>query len=173
MNNKFKHIKHLNSYNNLLNTFSTVVEKSTNIIFITDSDGNIEYVNKKFTDTTGYCLNDVKDKTPRILKSGKHNKEFYDNLWETINSGKTWNGEIVNKTKSGDLFWENTTIIPLKTENGIITNFIAEKEIITKKVKTEKALTQSEKNFKNVFDFADDTIVVHDFLGKMLAVNKA
>ncbi|MCF6366966.1 MAG: PAS domain S-box protein [Bacteroidales bacterium] len=173
MKNKFRHIKYLQSYNNLLNTFSTAIEESVNIIFITDVNGYFEYVNKKFTEITGYKLEELKEKTPRILKSGKQSEYFYNNLWETIISGKTWRGEIINKSKKGDLFWENTTIFPLKDENGIITNFLAEKEIITKEVKTKEALIQSKENFKNIFDFAEDTIIVHDFSGNMLEVNKS
>ncbi len=148
--------------------FSFAVNNSSNIIFITDSTGNIEYVNKKFIEITGYELNEVKGKNPRVLNSGRHNREFYENLWKTILAGKVWKGEIINNTKSGEIFWDNTTITPILSKKGDIINFLAEKE-----VQVQKALTQSKENFKNIFDFAQDTITIHDCSGKMLTVNKA
>ncbi len=153
--------------------FSLAVNNSSNIIFITDIDGNIEYVNKKFTETTGYLFSDIKGKNPRVLNSGKHDQDFYKNLWQTITSGQIWQGKILNKSKSGDLFWEHTVITPIMSESGDILNFLAEKEVITDKVRTEKALELSKLNFKNIFNSAPDTITIHDFSGKMLTVNKA
>ena len=153
---------------NLSDMFSFAVNNSSNIIFLTDSDGNIEYVNKKFTEVTGYEFNEVKGKNPRVISSGTYSQTFYANLWQTILAGKVWKGEMINNTKSGEIFWDNTTITPIFSEKGDILNFLAEKE-----VQIQKALTQSKENFKNIFDFAQDTITIHDFSGKMLTVNKA
>ncbi len=155
------------------NTMSLAVEQSANIVFITDIDGKFEYVNKKFTEITAYSLNEVSGKTPRIFKTKDKNNKFYKNLWETIKSGKVWRGEFKNIDKLGNIFWDSTTITPLKSNNGEIIKFLAVKEIITKKKKITKSLIQSEKNLKNIFDFSNDTIIIHDFFGKMLAVNNS
>lgn len=152
--------------------FKLAVEQSPNIVFITNLDGNFEYVNNKFTEITGYKLEEIKDKTPKILKSGKFDNEYYKNLWETIKKGNIWKNELENKDKFGKTFWDSTTIIPIKSNNKTI-KYLTVKQIITEKKLIKKALVQKEEKFKNVFDFANDTMTIHDFSGKMLAVNKS
>jgi len=98
---------------------------------ITDSRGRIEYVNPKFTELTGYALDEVIGKNSHLLKSGHQPPEFYKELWEAINSGKEWRGEFCNKKKSGELYWESTSISPVKNAAGTITHFVALKEDIT------------------------------------------
>ncbi|MCP4252215.1 MAG: PAS domain S-box protein [Candidatus Scalindua sp.] len=124
---------------------SHAVEQSSSTVVITDTKGNIEYANPKFTQLTGYSLEEAAGKTPRILKSGKISPEVYKELWKTIKSGKEWKGEFCNKKKSGELYWESASISPVKDENGEIANFIAVKEDITEQKKMEGALLQSEK----------------------------
>jgi len=114
---------------------SRAVEQSPTSVIITNQDGAIQYVNAKFCDITGYTKEEVIGKNPRILKSGQHDKNFYENLWDTILSGKDWHGEILNKKKSGELFWGNTQISPVVNENGDINNFVAVIEDITEKKK--------------------------------------
>ncbi len=110
---------------------STAVESSPVCIVITDVKGNIEYVNPFFTDMTGYTSEEVMGKNPSILKSGLQTREFYADLWKSILSGKTWNGEFHNKKKNGELFWENAAISPIFNEKEEIIQFIAVKEDIT------------------------------------------
>lgn len=107
------------------------VEQSPATIIITDTKGNIEYVNAKFVETTGYSLEEIIGNNPRILKSGEKSKEEYEKLWTTILSGSKWRGEFQNKKKNGELFWELASISPIKNEKGEITHFIAIKEDIT------------------------------------------
>jgi len=114
---------------------SRAVEQSPTSVIITNQDGAIQYVNAKFCDITGYTKEEVIGKNPRILKSGQHDKNFYENLWDTILSSKDWHGEILNKKKSGELFWVNTQISPVVNENGDINNFVAVIENITGKKK--------------------------------------
>ena len=168
MNKNSNHSLTSSAFSDLSDMFSFAVNNSSNIIFLTDLKGNIEYVNKKFTEVTGYEFNEVKGKNPRLLNSGRQNRKFFENLWKTILAGKVWKGEVINKTKSGKIFWDNTTVTPILSKKGEIINFLAEKE-----VQVQKALTQSKENFKNIFDFAQDTITIHDLSGKMLTVNKA
>ena len=112
---------------------SSAVEQSPVSIMITNISGDIEYVNPSFTKVTGYKLTEVKGKNPKILSSGESPKSVYKELWETIISGKTWQGEFHNKRKNGELFWEFASISPIIDKKGDTTNFIAIKEDITQR----------------------------------------
>jgi PAS domain S-box-containing protein len=111
---------------------SRAVESNPSSILITNEEGIIEYINLKFTETTGYGREDIIGKTPGILKSGKHPPVFYKALWETILSGQEWHSEICNRKKNGELYWEQASISPIRN-NGKITHFVAIKENITEK----------------------------------------
>ena len=104
-------------------------------ILIADPHGIIEYVNPKFTETSGYSLEEVKGKTPNILQSNEHGKEFFDHLWKTISSGNDWHGEIKNRKKNGDTYWETSIISPILNDEGKIINYLAINEDITEKKK--------------------------------------
>jgi len=118
-----------------LSILSRAIEQNPALIVITDMNGNIEYVNPKFTQTTGYSSDEVKGKNPRILKSGNQSAEFYKNLWQSVLSGNEWAGELLNRKKSGDLYWENAVISPLLDASGQITHLVGIKEDITEKRK--------------------------------------
>ncbi|MEW5843972.1 MAG: PAS domain S-box protein [Bacteroidota bacterium] len=107
------------------------IEQSPATIIITDINGKIEYVNPKFTETTGYTFEEAIGKNPRILKSGEKSPEEYQLMWQTIKAGKEWRGEFHNKKKKGELYWEQASISPIKDSQGNITHFIAVKEDIT------------------------------------------
>lgn len=107
------------------------IENSPTVIVITDSNGVIEYVNNRFTEVTGYTPQETQGHTPRILKSGFHNRKFYKDLWDTIKSGNNWTGEIYNAKKDGTYYWESATISPIMNADNEITHFIALKEDIT------------------------------------------
>ena len=126
-----------------LSILSRAIEQNPALIVITDMNGIIEYVNPKYTETTGYTLPEVMGKSPRILKSGHQSAEFYRNLWKTILSGKEWNGEMLNKKKNGDLYWEDGSISPLLNESGQITHLIGIKENVTEKRKLMVELIQA------------------------------
>ncbi len=116
-----------------LRQLSRAVEQSPASIIITDTTGAIEYVNPRFCAQTGYALEEVLGKNPRILKSGLTPPEVYRDLWQTITSGREWIGELHNKTKTGELFWELAHISPIMDENGTITHYLAVKEDITER----------------------------------------
>ncbi|MFQ5956862.1 MAG: PAS domain-containing protein, partial [Candidatus Brocadiales bacterium] len=121
-----------------LRKLSQAVEQSPSMVVITDIKGNIEYVNPKFTQLTGYTFKEAIGKTPRILKSGKTPPEVYKQLWKTITSGGEWRGEFCNKKKNGELYWEDASISPIRSKEGVITHFVAVKEDITER-KLEEA----------------------------------
>jgi len=114
---------------------STAITQSPVSIVITDLNSNIEYVNPKFTEITGYTFDEVKGKNPRILKSGTQSSEFYTNMWKDLTNGSSWTSEIQNKKKNGELYWENAIISPIKNEKGEIINYVAVKEDITQRKK--------------------------------------
>lgn len=149
------------------------VEYSPAIVVITDNKGNIEYVNKKFVDVTGYSLEEAKGKNPRILKSGERKAEFYKQLWDTILSGKDWEGEFHNKKKNGELYWEYARISPIKNDKGEITNFIAIKEDITGKKLTEEKLNKAYKTTNSIIENAPFGIYIVNNRGSVEYVNPA
>jgi len=123
-----------------LRKLTAAVEQSANAVVITSVDGIIEYVNPKFTETTGYSCEEALGQNPRILKSGAHADVYYRNLWKTLRSGRAWKGEFCNKTKSGSEYWEICSIAPIRDEAGVITNFVAIKEDITGRKRNEEQL---------------------------------
>ncbi|MBK6344726.1 MAG: PAS domain S-box protein [Bacteroidales bacterium] len=112
---------------------SKAIEQNPVSIVITNKEGFIEYVNPKFSEITGYSGKEAIGQKPSILKSGAHSDEFYRELWQTITSGKDWQGEMQNRKRDGSFYWENVIISPILNESGKITNFVAVKEDITEK----------------------------------------
>jgi PAS domain S-box-containing protein len=117
------------------------VEQSPASIIITDTKGNIEYVNSKVTVLTGYKPEELIGQNPRIFNSGEKTKSDYKILWDTITIGKEWNGEFHNKKKNGELYWELASISPILDSNEMITHYLAVKEDITERKKLEVDLS--------------------------------
>lgn len=116
---------------------SAALDAAANAIVITDRNGDITWINQAFTDLTGYGEEKLGE-NPSFLKSGLQNDAFYKQLWDTILGGQTWFGEITNRRKNGDLYNENMTISPLTDSGGKITHFIAIKQDITARKKSEQ-----------------------------------
>jgi len=109
------------------------VENSPVAVVIANRDGEIEYANPRFTQISGYTIEEVLGKNPRIFKSGIHTEDYYTNLWQTLLAENEWRGEFCNKKKTGELYWESASISILRDEAGEITNFVAVKEDITER----------------------------------------
>jgi len=107
-----------------IQTLTNAVEQTADGIIITDRTGLIEYVNPAFEQITGYKLAEVKDLTPRIIKSGVHDDAFYEKLWATILSGQVFRDTIANRKKSGEIFFAEQTITPMWGSTGVITHFV-------------------------------------------------
>ncbi|MBK8907016.1 MAG: PAS domain S-box protein [Rhodospirillales bacterium] len=120
------------------------IQQSPMSVVITDRNGTVEYVNPEFTKVTGYTLAETVGQNSRILKSGHTPPEQYAELWNTICAGDVWRGELLNRKKSGELFWELASIAPVK-DGDRITNFVAVKEDITERREVEEQLRQSQK----------------------------
>ncbi|MCG2777151.1 MAG: PAS domain S-box protein, partial [Desulfobacterales bacterium] len=124
---------------------STAIEQSAESVVITDREGTIRYVNPAFESVTGYSRQEAIGQNPRIIKSNKHVKEFYSDLWDTIISGKVWRGRLTNKKKDGTLYEEEATISPVNNTSGEIINFVAVKRDVTEEIKLEDKLRQAQK----------------------------
>ncbi len=165
--------KELQKQNEELRKYINAVEHSANTIVITDKNGIIEYVNSKFISITGYSKEEVLGKNPGILKSGEHDNDFYKKLWETINSGKEWHGEFLNRRKDNRLYWEAANIAPIYDPEGQITHFIAIKEDITAQKEAEIALQKyaSKLETKNAELDAFAHTVAHDIKNPLSGIN--
>lgn len=125
---------------NRLRNMARAVEQSPISVVITDVKGVIEYVNPRFTQITGYGYDEAIGMTPAIVKSGFTSPQQYRELWETVTSGRDWSGELLNRRKNGDLFWEHISISPIRDETGEIVRFVAVKEDVTMRKEYEKRL---------------------------------
>jgi len=151
---------------------NTIIEQLAETVVITDTVGNIQYVNPAFEQSSGYLVNEVIGLTPAIFKSGKQDRAFYDTLWNTILSGKTWSNKLINRKKTGELYEENITITPIRDENGVIVNFVAVKKDITRESLLEEQLRQSQK-LETIGTLAGG--IAHDFnniLGTLIGYNE-
>ncbi len=120
-----------------LGKLSRAVEQSPATVVITDAEGTIEYVNPRFAELTGYSATEALGQNPRICGSGKTPPELFRELWSTIKSGRDWRGELLNRKKNGELYWESVSISPTSAAEGTITHFIAIKEDITERKRSE------------------------------------
>lgn len=97
-----------------------LVEQTPALVLLTDRDGRIVYVNEGFTEMTGYTAEEALGRSPRLLKSGLREQDFYAHLWETVLSGRSWNMLVPNRRKDGSVYWQQTNIFPLRDEDGRI-----------------------------------------------------
>lgn len=121
------------------NKMTRIVEQTSDFIFITDSSGKIEYVNPAFCDVTGYEKCNLLEETPAILKSGHHAQEYYEQLWQTIQSGKPFRGMMINRRSDDSLYYEEKTITPLLNDEGDIEGFVSIGKDLTNSEITQNA----------------------------------
>lgn len=157
---------------NKLLQLSQALEQSPVSVVITDTKGTIEYVNPKFSETTGYSRSEVVGKNPRVLQSGKMPSDFYKKLWNTILSGRIWSGEFINTRKSGEQFWEKATISPIKDKAGRTTHFVGIKEDISELKKADRQLRNSLKFFQQLIDVIPTPVFYKDHKGHYRGCNK-
>jgi PAS domain S-box-containing protein len=152
---------------------SQVVDQSPVSVVITNLAGEIEYVNPRFTQLTGYSFEEIKGQTPSVLKSGKHSTEFYRRLWQTLKSGKEWRGEFCNRKKDGELYWETASISPMRDHEGEITHFIAVKEDITERKATQKAIEDSHDEIERLLSSISSILIGISDDGRVTRWNKS
>jgi two-component system, NarL family, sensor histidine kinase NreB len=161
------------------------LEQSADSVFITNRAGEIEYVNKSFTEITGYTESEALGKRGNLLKSGKHKPNFYKKLWKCLDEGNPFKGEFINRKKNGQFYWVRQTITPIKNETGEITHFISCGTDITeeKQARQKLELLQRQKNRQKEHESKISSISIikgqeeerkrlsreiHDGLGQML-----
>jgi PAS domain S-box-containing protein len=109
----------------LIRKLTLAVDQSPASVIITDTDGAIEYVNQRFVDATGYSREEALGNTPRLLKSGRTPSDVYGDLWRTIHDGRVWRGEVLNRRKSGESYWDSLSISPVRDDSGVVSHFLA------------------------------------------------
>jgi sigma-B regulation protein RsbU (phosphoserine phosphatase) len=139
-----------------LKSQSAALKSAGNGIVITNSTGVVTWVNPAFTKLTGYEWREVVGKTPSVLKSGKHDKQFYSKMWKTITDGEVWHGEIINKKKNGDLFYEEMTITPIRNEKEEIVQFVAIKNDISERKRLEEIMVKAKERMEDELNVAKE-----------------
>lgn len=145
-----------------LRKLTVAVEQSPSSVVITDMIGRIEYVNPKFVALTGYSAEEAIGANPRILKSGHQSPEVYEDMWQTLLTGREWRGEFCNKKKNGDIYWEFASISPIRNDKGVITHYLAVKEDISERKKAEEALGFAYAQLEEIFNTAPDAMTLID-----------
>lgn len=139
-----------------LKTLSTAMESAENAIIITNPQGFIQWINPSFTNLTGYTLDEIKGRKTDMLKSGKHDEILYSDIWRTIQSGEVWRGEIINKKKNGELYFEDMTITPVTDSDDNIVQFVAIKQDITERKRLENIVIQAKERMEEELNVARD-----------------
>ena len=138
------------------------LEAVANGVVITDAQGTILWVNAAFTRMTGYSSAEAIGQNPRLLKSGEHPPAFYQELWSTIASGKSWTGEMTNRRKDGSVYVEEQTITPVRDAGGNPAYFIAVKQDRTLRRRADDALRRSEERYRLLAENISDVIGLYD-----------
>ncbi len=154
-------------------TLSHAVEQSPASVVITTPTGEIDYVNRKFTEVTGYTPGEVLGKNPRILKSGEQPRKFYKEMWDAITAGREWRGEFCNRRKNGELFWEYAVIAPVIGSDEKVRHFVAIKEDITERRRAFEALRDREERLRAILNTVVDAVITIDRGGIITGVNPA
>ncbi|MBN2775053.1 MAG: PAS domain S-box protein, partial [Prolixibacteraceae bacterium] len=147
------------------------IDNAPSSFVITNADGIIQYVNPFFEQVTGYKAEEVVGENPRILKSGIQDKYFYQNMWNTISHGETFKGEMVNKKKNGELYWETVSISPIKNEIGEIEHYVAVKRDITENKKFLQSLEESENWYRTIFENTGTASIIVNEKGEIILAN--
>ncbi len=125
------------------------IEQNPFAILITDLSGNIVYVNGRFSALTGYSFKEIAGQNPRILSSGKTPPEVYRTFWKTVLSGGIWEGDLLNKRKNGQVFWESISIAPIKDGQGKISHYVGIWNDSTERKQNEERTARSLKAFEH------------------------
>ena len=133
-----------------LRLHEAALESAANAIVITDRQGRITWANPSFSALTGYSLEEAIGQDMHILKSGKHDHVFYQNLWQTILSGTVWQGEVINRKKDGSLYTEEETITPVYDQNREISHFISIKQDVTERKRGEETIRKAHQTLKDL-----------------------
>lgn len=166
-----------------LRKLSVAVEQSPVSIAITDHNAILEYVNPKFTELSGYSAAEVLGQNPRILKSGLTSPTIFLDMWDTLRRDQVWHGDLINRRKNGEVYWEESQIAPIKNAQGQTTHFVAIKIDISERKRAEQALWLSEQRLNDAqrtshvgnweFDLVSGELVWSDETFRIFEIDKA
>jgi two-component system CheB/CheR fusion protein len=151
-----------------IRVLTRAIEQAPSMIMITDLQGNIQYVNPRFCAVTGYTAEEVLGKNSRVLRSDEHGPEFFQRMWSTIIAGQEWHGEVRNRKKNGEEYWESLSISPIKSPDGQIVQFVSVGEDSTDTIRQMEGL----KRLASVVRDSNDAILLLDFAGRIQAWNR-
>jgi diguanylate cyclase (GGDEF)-like protein/PAS domain S-box-containing protein len=157
----------------MLRKLSAAVEQSAASVVITDLEARIQYVNPHFVKATGYSAAEAFGQNPRILQSGQTLRKTYEAMWSKLTGGQEWNGELLNKRKNGELYWEDVSIAPVRNPQGIVTHYVAVKTDITERKRMEAALAESEQRYRTLIENSPFCIHEIDMEGRLQSMNRA
>jgi PAS domain S-box-containing protein len=152
---------------------SNALEAAANGIVITDNNANLIWANSAFWKLTGYSLSDYSEGKIHVFKSNQHDISYFENMWDTIKSGDLWRGEMINKKKDGSIYFEEMTITPIRNSENKIIYYVAIKQDITERKKSEEALRENEFRFRGLYENATVGIFRTSLAGKILMANPA
>jgi PAS domain S-box-containing protein len=138
----------------------TAIEQTPASVVITDTDGRIEYVNPAFTRVTGYGLGEVLGQSPRLLKTGHTSDEEYQAMWAALKAGSPWSTVFLNKRKDGSTYWEQAQISPVRDASGAVTGFIAVKENITERIRSDEMIRGLNQRLQSILDAASEVAII-------------
>jgi PAS domain S-box-containing protein len=156
----------------LIKKLTMALDQSPSSVMFTDLDGRIQYINRRFTELTGYTSGEAIGQSPRLLRSPATPPAVHADLWKTILAGKVWRGEFQNRKKSGELYWTSTSISPMRDSNGVIAYFIGSQEDVTERKRDEQSVRDSEERFRQLAANLQDVFFVADIaLSEMLYIS--
>jgi diguanylate cyclase (GGDEF)-like protein/PAS domain S-box-containing protein len=158
---------------NQLRTLTVAIEQSPTSIVITDRDANLQYVNPQFSHITGYSPEEVIGSNLRVLQSGLTPKETYRTMWETITAGQVWHGELINRRKNGDIYFEEAHLSPVVNKSGETIQYIGIKIDISERKQTELALQNSNQQVNLLLNSMAEGAYGVDTDGNCTFVNQA
>jgi diguanylate cyclase (GGDEF)-like protein/PAS domain S-box-containing protein len=148
---------------------SRAVDQSPVAIIITDNQGNVEYVNTRFTEITGYAADEVIGDRMGVLSSGKTAREVFRSLWSTISTGQEWKGEIINRRKNGELYWDAVHVVPMTDAGGAVTHYLSIQQDISERKKSE----ETTRLWATVFENSGEAVMITDPENRIVSVNQA
>lgn len=147
----------------------TAADQSPVAILITDPEGRVEYINARFTQNTGYTTEEILGKRAGMQRSGRTTRETYAALWQTLRSGRDWRGELLNRRKNGELYWDAVHIVPLFDAAGNIAHLLSVQEDISERKRSEETI----RLWATVFENSGEAVMITDPDNRIVSVNTA